>query len=190
MAELIWDEDKIRDRLYAHDEQALEAVSCKYGSLLHSLAGRITGSDADAEECVNDALLDLWQAVPPDRPEHLLSYTASLVRRRAIDRVRYNTAKRRAGAEYVSSLDELAECLSDPDGESNLETVAIRQALQSFVDGLAPLDRSVFLLRYYRFESNSEIAKLCGLRETAVVMRLVRLRKRLRTYLESHGIFI
>ena len=86
-------------------------VLSRYGKLLHQLAARITGSDADAEECVNDALLDLWNTVPPTRPPILLSYVSVLVRRRAIDRVRYNAAGRRGGLAYYSTLEELAECL-------------------------------------------------------------------------------
>ena len=128
-----WNEDTLGEGLYRHDEAALEEVSRRYGRLLHGLARRILGSDSDAEECVNDALMDLWNSVPPDRPKRVLAYVSALVRRRAIDRVRYKTASRRGGEEYDGSLDELAECLADPDGESVSEAVAIRDCLQRFV---------------------------------------------------------
>lgn len=185
-----WNEDTLGEGLYLHDEAALEEVSRRYGRLLHGLARRILGSDSDAEECVNDALMDLWNSVPPDRPKRVLAYVSALVRRRAIDRVRYKTASRRGGEEYDGSLDELAECLADPDGESVSEAVAIRDCLQRFVYTLSEEDRIIFTLRYFSFMSGEEIGEACGLRGSAVVMRLVRIRKKLKKALEHDGIYI
>ena len=185
-----WNEESLRKGLYAHDEAALEVVSRRYGGLLHGLARRILGSDSDAEECVNDALMDLWNAVPPDDPRHVLAYVSALVRRRAVDRVRYKTASCRGGEEYEGSLEELAECLADPNGTSSLETVAIRDCLQRFLRVLSEEDRIIFTLRYFSFLSNEEIGEACGLRGSAVVMRLVRIRKKLKKALEHDGIFV
>lgn len=185
-----WNEDSLREGLYRHDETALEAVFRRYGRLLRGLARQITGTDSDAEECVNDALLDLWNAVPPDRPKRVLAYVSALVRRRAVDRVRYKTASCRGGEEYEGSMEELAECLADPDGESTLDTLAIRDCLQRFLYTLSEEDRTVFTLRYFACMSNEDVGKACGLRESAVVMRLVRIRKRLKRALEKDGIHI
>jgi RNA polymerase sigma-70 factor (ECF subfamily) len=181
-------ETSIVEALTARDESALGDVSRLYGRMLHGIALRITGNEADAEECVNDALLDLWNAVPPGRPSRLSAFVSSLVRRRAIDRVRYNAARQRTGSTFVESTDELAECLADPDGYSNCYTLAIRDSLQAFVDRLPEEDRRIFLLRYYRFESHETIAELCGLSVPAVAMRLMRLRKRLKKALNAEGI--
>ena len=183
-------EDELCEGLYRHEEAALEAVSQRYGRLMRGLALRITGSAADAEECVNDALLDLWNAVPPDRPAHMLAYVSILVRRRAVDRVRYRTAGCRGGQEYVGSMEELAECLADPQGASELDAMVIRDCLNRFLARLPEDDRTLFLLRYFRFLSNAEVADACGMRESAVVMRLVRIRKKLKKALESEGIYM
>ncbi len=190
MSKKQWTEDTLCEGLYHHDESALETVSQRYGRLLRGLAFRITGSASDAEECVNDALLDLWNAVPPDRPVHILAYVSMLVRRRAVDRVRYKTAECRGGQEYEGSMEELAECLADPQGTSDLDTLVIRDCLNRFLSRLPEDDRTVFLLRYFRCLSNAEIAENCGLRESAVVMRLVRLRKKLKQALENEGIYM
>ena len=178
----------IVEALTARDQHALEEVSRLYGRMLHGIALRITGSEADAEECVNDALLDLWNAVPPDHPTRLSAYVSALVRRRAIDRVRYNAARQRTGITFVESTEELSECLADPDGYTTCDTLAIRDCLQAFVDNLPEEDRRIFLLRYYRFESQESIAELCGLSIPAVAMRLMRLRKRLKKALNAAGI--
>ncbi len=185
-----WNEDSLREGLYHHDERALETVSHRYGRLLYSLANRIVGSPPDAEECVNDALLDLWNSIPPDKPRHILAYVSALVRRRAVDRVRYKTASCRGGVEYEGSMEELAECLADPDGESSLESLVIRDCLERFLRTLSEEDRTVFTLRYFACLSNDAIGEACGLRGSVVVMRLVRIRKKLKRALEDDGIFV
>lgn len=174
--------------LYRREDSALAEVYRRYGRMLKSLAERITGNEADAEECVNDALLDLWQAVPPDRPTHLAAYVSALVRRRAIDRVRYDAAQRRYGHAYAQSIEELSECLTDPEGEDWGETLTIRDCVQRFVDSLDERDRRLFLLRYYSFETLETAARLCGMSSAAAGMRLMRLRKRLSHMLTENGI--
>lgn len=180
----------ILEALRRREESALEEVTRRYGTLLHGIARRITGNPSDAEECVNDALLDLWNQVPPDSPTHMGAYICTLVRRRAIDRVRYNAAKQRAGDVFLASAEELAECLPDPTGDDPCETLAIRDCLQAFMDRLEEEDRRIFLLRYYRFETHETIAAQCGISKSAVAMRLMRLRKKLRRALAENGISI
>ena len=184
------EDERILDALWRRDESALDDVTRLYGQLLRGIAQRVTGNPSDAEECVNDALLDLWNSVPPDRPTHLSAYVCALVRRRAIDRVRYHAAKQRAGDVFLRSTEELAECLTDPDGYDPCETVAIRDCLQAFMDRLDEEDRRIFLLRYFRFETHEAIADQCGLSTPAVAMRLMRLRKKLRRVLADNGISV
>lgn len=59
-------EDKEIIKLYFdRSEAALEKTAEKYGAFCHAVAKNILGSDADAEECVNDAYLVLWNKIPP-----------------------------------------------------------------------------------------------------------------------------
>ncbi len=180
----------IRNQLLHRNEAALSQVQAHWGQLLQGLAYRITGSMADAEECVNDALMDLWQKPPTDPDMPILAYVSTLVRRRALDKMRYRGAQRRAKDAYICPLDELDECLADPEGQSDAEVSAIRDALQTFMDELDTDNRKIFLLRYYAAMSNRDVALRCGIGERAVEMRLSRMRKRLRRVLKEHGIDI
>ena len=47
-------------------EQAIRELDIKYGKVCHSLSYNIVNSRQDAEECVNDAYLGAWNAIPPD----------------------------------------------------------------------------------------------------------------------------
>ena len=54
-------EDKtIVELFWQRAENALSAVSEKYGKLCRRLAENILGNSADAEECFNDTLVSLW----------------------------------------------------------------------------------------------------------------------------------
>lgn len=186
--EHIPDDAEIVAMLGCRDELALRIVLHKYGALMTSLAGQITGSAQDAEECVNDAILELWNSVPPASPRQLSAFMGEIVRRRAIDRVRYNHAEKRAGSEYCSSLEELEECIPDKQTARESDAGEINRCIRLFLDKQKPDDRDMFLMRYFRFMSNREIAQQFGMRESSVVMRLVRMRKRLRKLLEENHV--
>ena len=186
MKDLIYTDARLLDLLQERDETALSAIQRQYGQQVLHLATRILGSEPDAEECVNDALLDLWNSVPPAEPSSFLSFFSLLVRRRAIDRVRYLTADRRVGGEYAGSLEELESIL--PAQSENEDNQEILNCIQDFLDGLSPRDRRIFLLRYFRFCSHREIGDCVGMREGAIRMRLTRLRRKLKESLEQRGI--
>lgn len=182
------DDGEIVELLCRRNEFALRAVMTKYGALMTSIARQITGCEQDAEECVNDAVLELWNTVPPACPKQLSAFVGGIVRRRAIDRVRYNQAEKRAGSEYCSSLEELEECLPETFSEEESDSEQIMQVIHQFLNKQKPDDRDMFLMRYFRFMSNEHIAARLGIRESTVVMRLVRMRKRLRKELEKNNI--
>ena len=61
------DETWILQRFLARDEEGLAAAYAQLGPGLTALAARIAGPET-AEECVNDAVLAAWQAIPPLAP--------------------------------------------------------------------------------------------------------------------------
>ncbi len=50
------------------DERALQETKARYEALCMTVAYNMLGSREDAEECVNDAMMCLWQAIPPAEP--------------------------------------------------------------------------------------------------------------------------
>lgn len=86
---------QIIELFFARSEDAISELDKKYGKLCHKLADNILASAQDAEECVNDAYLSTWNAIPPQRPESLPAFVGTLVRRCSITRYRANTAMKR-----------------------------------------------------------------------------------------------
>ena len=100
------DETWILQRFLARDEAGLAAAYAQLGPGLTALAARIAGPET-AEECVNDALLAAWQAIPPLAPVHLAAYLAKLTRNAALNRYRAQNAQKRGGSVVAVSLDDL-----------------------------------------------------------------------------------
>ena len=67
------DDSEMIELFFRRSEQAIAALADKYGPLCTRTARNILGSAQDAEECVSDAYLAVWNAIPPQHPEHLLS---------------------------------------------------------------------------------------------------------------------
>ena len=147
-------------RLYwDRDEAAIPATAEQYGSYCTAIAGNILENREDAEECVNDAYLAAWNAMPPHRPGHLAAFLGKLVRNLALNRYKRNTAEKRGGGAVTAVLDELSELVSGTDTvEQELERRELVRAINGFLAGLSPKKRSLFVSRYWYTESIAEIA--------------------------------
>ena len=96
------DDKKIVEMIYDNNEEGLRAAEKKYGGLCRSIADNILTQNEDREECVNDAMLALWNNIPPDKPDNLCAYISRLVKNIALKRTRSNNMWKRC-ANYNSA---------------------------------------------------------------------------------------
>lgn len=174
--------------LHARREDALQAIRDQWGTLCLTLAYRILGSREDAEECFDDALLAVWQSIPPQTPQCLEAYLVTLVRRNALDRIKAAERQKRGGRQFAQALDELAEAI--PDGTdiiSQAEQNELNRALRAFLGTLSAEARQIMIQRYYFAQPVKAIAKAHDMQTGAVKMLLHRTRKKLKTYLQEEG---
>lgn len=182
------EDSRIIALLFERSEQALSALSRKYGPAVMALAGNILGNRLDAEECADDTWLGVWDSVPPQYPEHLKAYTLAITRNLALSRYHANTAQKR-NSFYDAALDELADCLAAPtDVEAELEAKELAAAINRFLATLPKADRQMFLCRYYLADPVFLIAAKLGMKSGQVSLRLFRLREKLRKFLEKEGL--
>ena len=172
--------------LFSRAEQAIAALADAYGKRLYSIARNILGSTRDAEECVNDTYLALWNAIPPEEPNPLCAYAYRVGRNIALKRLRSNTAAIRR-TDYDLSLDELAECIPAGDLWEQMEARELGRLMVRFLDGQSKDNRVVFLRRYWFGDSVKAIALSLGLKERTVSARLSRTRAALLDYLNKEG---
>ena len=185
------DDSLIKNLLFQRKEEGLQEASRKYARLYLSVIGEILDDSADIEECANDVLLSLWNSIPPADPDNLSAYIGKIARRIAIDRLRYNHRQKR-NRDYQMSLAELEECLTDESDSSSalLRQEELSRVLSDFIRGLDPETRVLFVRRYVYTESVSSLAKRFQMKEGTVSVRLLRARKKLKTFLEKEGIHI
>ncbi len=184
------DDKKIIELFFNRSEQAIHELSEKYGKLCHKIAKNILNNNSDAEECVNDTYLGVWNSIPPNHPESLVSYVCKIARNIACKRYNYNTASKRNSI-YDVALEELEECLtSTKDVESEIESSLLTETIEQFLDTLDSKDRVIFMRRYYFSDSYAEIAEFTGLTEKNVSVRLTRLRSKMRDYLTERDYIV
>lgn len=173
----------------AQDESAIAETESRYGAKLRQIANELLCSRQDAEEIVSDVLMQAWQKLPAEQPQHLFAYLAAVTRNLSMNRLDQRNAKRRGGGKQPAVLEELAECIAD--GESVEQAVDQRmldEALSRFLQSLTAEQRTTFVLRYTYAMPIPEIAARKQVSESTVKVTLMRLRKKLRQYLELEGL--
>lgn len=179
------DDSKIIELFFTRDETGIEELDRKYSRHASSLALSILRSGQDAEECVNDAWLKVWNSIPPNRPDNLRAYVSRIVRNLCLDRLRMMDAKKRPAA-YAELREELTQ-LFDGDVEDKAEERRLTEAINSFLGRLGSAERIIFVGRYWHMQSIRELGSLCAMSESNVKTTLYRLRQRLREYLKEEG---
>ena len=170
-------------------EQAISETAVKYGAICHSVAFGILHSDEDAEECVNDVYLAVWDTIPPEHPTSFRAFISKITRNRAVSRLRRATAERRGGTQYELLLGELSECIPAGGGDMT-DNLALSQAMNGFLSSLDPTMRMVFMRRYWYMKSIKQIARDYKLTEVNVRVLLHRARGKLKKCLTDEGIIL
>ena len=182
------DDSRIIKLFFSRSEEAITELARKYGPVCRRVAENILNDWRDAEECLNDVYLAVWNTVPPQRPDPLVSYVCRIVRNQALKRYHANTAQKRNSV-YDAALEEIAECFpSAASVEEEAEAKETAGIINVFLESLEPRDRILFVRRYWHADSVGELADLFHLSRHAVSVRLFRIRKALRKRLEEEGI--
>ena len=183
-------DEKIIELLFRRDERALAEIEAKYKGLLRYIAGNFLSAREDVEECLNDVLLSIWNAIPPEKPDDLRAYASAAMRNCAIDKLRSNKADKRGG-DLHSVSDEFLSMLDDgTDLASEFEARRAGKIINAFLGELNEESRDIFVMRHYLGMSYAEIVDVFGCSDGKVKMSLVRSRKKLAEKLRKEGIIV
>ncbi len=184
------DDEKIIDLFFERSEQGIRELDHKYGKICHNLSYNIVNNRQDAEECVNDAYLGAWNAIPPTRPDPLLSYILKIVRNISL-KLYYKKEAAKRSSHYTIALDEIKGCIADRNTvEAEIEAVELARIIESFLDTLTVENRVIFMRRYWFSDSCKDIAEFVGLSEKNISVRLTRIRKKMKIYLAEREVFV
>src|SRR6187401_2204657 len=115
------------------DARAFEAIYDCHGSVAFSLAYRIAGNRAQAEDIVQEAFLSVWRSSVLYRPErgNLRSWLVSVVHNREIDSIRRSVVQSRnqVDAEGIEERKAAPE-LTDAEAFRREEAQTVRSAME------------------------------------------------------------
>ena len=184
------DDEKIIEMFFERSEQAIRELDIKYGKICHNLSYNIVNNRQDAEECVNDAYLGAWNAIPPVRPNPLLSYIVKIVRNISLKIYWRKEAAKRSG-HYKIALEEIEGYIADQKTvEDEIEARELARIIGEFLDTLPLENRVIFMRRYWFSDSCKDIAEFVGLSEKNITVRLTRIRQKMKSYLAEREVFV
>ncbi|MBF6285692.1 sigma-70 family RNA polymerase sigma factor [Nocardia cyriacigeorgica] len=145
---------------------------------LASLAYRLLGSAADAEDTVQDAFLR-WQAADHDYVEVPEAWLTKIVTNLALDRLRSARVRRErsVGAWMPEPLLDGDPMLGPADTVEQRESVTL--AMLTLLERLSPVERAVYVLREAFSYSHAEIAEILEISESASQQHAHRARRRM-----------
>ncbi len=184
------EDEKIIDLFSERSEQGIQELDIKYGKVCHKLSNNIVNNRQDAEECVNDAYLGAWNAIPPARPNPLLSYICKIVRNISLKSYYRKEAAKR-NSTYTVAMEEIEACLADSNTvETEIEAKELARIIEDFLDTLTIENRVIFMRRYWFSDNCKDIAEFVGLTEKNISVRLTRIRQKMKDYLIEREVLI
>jgi RNA polymerase sigma-70 factor (ECF subfamily) len=168
------------------DESAFASLYDRYGSILFGLLLRILRDRPEAEDCLQEVFLQIWQRASSydaarGRP---FTWLVTLARSRAIDRLRSTGARTRT---EQAAFADAGESVADADAEAfrSEQGAVVRGALAEIPEE----QRRALLLAYFEGLSQTEIAARLGQPLGTVKTRMrsgmMRLRELLRGKVEG-----
>jgi len=179
--------------LRAGDSTAFETLLDKYGARLLRLARRFCGSEEDARDALQDAMVSVFKSIGNFEASSMLStWLHRIVVNACLMKLR--TKKRRDEIDIEEVLPRFQEdghqlVPSQPwteSAQSMLERDELRALVRSSIEQLPETYRVVLQLRDIEEMSTEETAELLGITPNAVKIRLHRARQALRALLDRH----
>ena len=175
---------------FDRSDKAICHLADKYEKSMYTISYNILQNRQDAEECVNDSYLSLWNAIPPARPDPLYSFVCRVTRNISLTRYKYNSAYKRDRANQVS-FEEIADCFpADSDVTAEMEKEEITKILNMWLDTLNKDNLYIFMRRYWYMDSVSDISTNMQITQAAVYLRIDRMKKSLYKYLTERGVVV
>ena len=182
-------DDQIINLFLARDERAVQAVSERYSAACLRTANRYLHSHEDAEECVSDVLMKLWQQIPPANPQNLEAFIMTLTQHTALDRIRKQQAQKRGGGQAAASLEDVGETLRASETvEDAISHRMLTEAVERFLDTLSDDAQTIFTERWHSETQPRDIAEKFGISGVHVRKSLMQTRRKLKAYLKKEGL--
>ncbi len=171
------DDEALAARAAAGEEPAFEQLVVRYQARVYRLACRLTGSEGDAKDVLQETFLAVHRGLPAFRADsrfstwlYRIATNAALMQRRA--RARRPTESLEA---FLPRFDadgrhaaEPADLLAASRADERLDRKLLAEKARAGLDRLPDIYRDAFVLRDLEEMSTSEVAELLGIDPAAV----------------------
>lgn len=163
------------ERVRSGEEGSLREVMADYGPLVYGVALRITGSEADAEDILQDVFIGIPEALRKFDGRNFYGWLAVLVARRALMCLRAERRRHKAESNvpWITSQ------------RSHEDEVLSRQTLEMAISELEVELRTVYVLKEVEGLTHAEIANALGISQELSRVRLFRAKQLLKRRLAS-----
>jgi RNA polymerase sigma-70 factor (ECF subfamily) len=175
--------DDVSVRFVAGDEQALADADQAWSPLVHTIARRKTGSDADAADITQAVFVSAWRGRAGFDPQRgtLPSWLLGITRRRVADHWEVQSRDLR-------KLTAVSEEQDVNPVESHVDSVIDRVLLADELNRLGEPQRHIMELAFFRDLTHAQIALQLDLPLGTVKSHIRRSLERLRMRLEVDGV--
>lgn len=164
-------------RLKRQKEDALEFVVDLYLPIVKGITYKVLlplKNEGIIDECINDIFLSVWEHSKKFKGDStdFRKWICTIAKFKAIDYYRKASRKVEFSSEYM-------DVNADLSAEDELILRENRNELLTLINQLEPIDRDIFIMKFFLSMKTAEIAKQLGLTNTSVDNRVYRGKKKL-----------
>lgn len=178
------------DRLVAGEESVFAQLYDEYAPLVLRVAYRITGDRASAEDVVQEVFVHAWNRAVDFDPSRgsARTWLCMIARRRAVDRVRSDTAWRRRTEAEARDVDDRAPDRPAADPAEQAVAADVAATVRRVLGALPAEQQLAIRLAYFEGHSYRQIATLLGIPEGTAKSRIRLALARLAAALAREGV--
>jgi RNA polymerase sigma-70 factor, ECF subfamily len=153
-------DEALMEAITAQRPEALTEFYSRHGGRLKSVIGNVVHEEGDADDVLQDILLQIWHEADHYSPKagKLLGWVVTLARRRAIDRLRRKQAYCRAKERYQEHVIEAPARTDNPSSNNEISRSDLRRFLHGRLNVLPDPQREALELAFFAGMSHREIA--------------------------------
>lgn len=181
-----WSDLQLLKQIQLKNEEAFQEIYARYWAVLYRHALRMTGSEEEAKDIIQDLFTELWDQAPGIQIKNQVSgYLYTSVRNKVLNSI----AKQRVRTEY-QHLYQKNNPLESHITEETLRYRELKQWMEQEVAKLPPRMQEVFLLSREEQQSYKEIAEKLQVSENTVRKQVSNALKHLRIKFGTFFIYI
>ena len=153
------DEEIIR-RLQTKRQEALSELYRRYGVVMKAVIQRIVHDEAETDDLLAEALMEIWSHARDYSPRKgkPFAWMITIVRRRAIDRLRKREAYTRAKDRYHDEVQGLFTVSSQKSAITEIIISDMRKYLNNILEYLPEAQKKTLQLVYFQGMSQRQVA--------------------------------